>query len=262
MLTFRALNDENACELCHFYKESPYHISDYSIGIKRMWSDLLRPEFTVDSGCLIVRCTISGRSVFDYPMPIVKDHDIISALEHMAAYCREKFLPFEIDNIPKEEVSKITETFPLCEVGYRRTYSDYLYETAELAAMAGRAYSGQRNHIKKFHSNYPGAVFRRFGKEDVDKIRIFLRRFSFGFLKGARGAKSELERAEKMISRVGNPCFACGGFELDGEILSFCLSEICGDMLIDHIEKALPEFEGIYPATVQAFLKEFGGGIR
>ncbi len=262
MLTLEPLHDGNACRLCHYYKRSPYRISDYSIGIKRMWSDLLHPEYAVESGCLLVHCTVMGRSVFDFPMPMADEYDIGAALDSMAAYCRQHFLPFEIINVPKECVSVVTERFPHCDVTYRRIHSDYLYETSELASMAGRAYAGQRNHIKRFYASYPGAVFRRFGEEDIPAIRRFLRRFASGFVKGAKGAKSELERAEKMIARVGSSCFACGGFEMDGEILSFCLSEVCGDMLIDHIEKALPEFEGIYPATVQAFLRKFGEGIR
>ena len=228
-----------------------------------MWDDLLHTEYTVANGCLIVRGTVMGRSVFDFPMPIAEEHDVGEALEAMAAYCRRHFLPFEIINVPGELVSTITGRFPHCDVSYRRSHSDYLYETAELAAMAGRGYAGQRNHIKKFYASYPGAVFRRFEEWDIPAIKRFLRRFASGFAKNsARGARSELERAERMIARVGSDCFACGGFEMDGEILSFCLAEICGDMLIDHIEKALSEFEGIYPATVQAFLREFGGGIR
>ncbi len=261
MLTFQALCEENSSELREGYRNSPYRISDYSYGIKKMWSDLLHPEFTFDSGCLLVLCTLSGRPVFDYPLPVAEEYDLSSALLHMAEYCRENFLPFQIDNIPEEERGTLLSLFPSCELSYRRIWSDYLYRTADLAAMEGKAYAGQRNHIRKFQKSYPGAVFRRFDGEDEEKIRFFFRRFSSEFLKGVRGAKSELSRAENMISQVGSPNFFCGGYVLDGEILSFCLSERCGDMLIDHIEKALPEFEGIYPATVQAFLKEFGEGI-
>ncbi len=262
MLTFESLNDGNACQLCHYYKNSSYLISDYSIGIKRMWKDLLHPAFTVAHGCLLVRCTVMGRTVFEYPMPVEENAEIAAALEALSAHCRESFLPFEIIHVPKTGVSLITDRFPHCDVTYRRNESDYLYKTDALASMVGRAYAGHRNHIKKFHASYPGAVFRRFEEGDIPAIKRFLHRFASGFDSTPRGARSELERAERMIARVGSRCFACGGFEMDGEILSFCLSEVCGDMLIDHIEKALPEFEGIYPATVQAFLNEFGNGIR
>lgn len=60
-----------------------------------------------------------------------------------------------------------------------------------------------------------------------------------------------------MTEYVGSDMFVSGGFTLNGEIISFCLSEICGETLIDHIEKALTDYEGIYPATVQEFAKTF-----
>ncbi|MBE6637078.1 MAG: GNAT family N-acetyltransferase [Ruminococcaceae bacterium] len=262
MLTFIELNDATACELCHYYKNSPYWISDYSIGIKRMWSDLLHPAYTVHKNCLVVRTTMLGRTVFDYPIPLTKDADVAGVLEAIAADCRENFIPFELVNVPEEVLPVLVKTFRFCDISYRRTVSDYLYECQSLSRMAGRAYAGQRNHIRKFYAQYPGAVFRPFNSRDIPSIRTFLKRFSTSRDKNSRGSKSELERAEHMIDRVGSGCFAAGGFELDGEILSFCLAERCGDVLIDHIEKALPEFEGIYPATVQAFLQHFAGDTR
>lgn len=65
-----------------------------------------------------------------------------------------------------------------------------------------------------------------------------------------------------MTEYVGSDLFISGGFTRNGEIISFCLSEICGETLIDHIEKALPDYEGIYPATVQEFAKAFAGGVK
>ena len=65
-----------------------------------------------------------------------------------------------------------------------------------------------------------------------------------------------------MTEYVGSPLFVSGGFTRGGEIISFCLSEICGETLIDHIEKALPDYEGIYPATVQEFAKTFAQGVK
>ena len=227
-----------------------------------MWSDILHPSYAVQAGCLIVHGVVGGRGVFDFPMPVSESYDLEGALAAMAEYCRAHYTRFEIINVPCESITIITRLFPHCEVFYRRSQSDYLYRTEDLTNMAGRSYAGQRNHVKRFYASYPGVVFRRFLAGDIPAIERFLRRFAFGFEKGVRGAKSELERAEKMIARVGSDCFACGGFELDGEILSFCLAEKCGDMLINHIEKALPDFDGIYPATVQAFLREFASSIQ
>jgi len=51
--------------------------------------------------------------------------------------------------------------------------------------------------------------------------------------------------------------------ESGGKLLSVVLAERCGDTLHIHIEKALYSYEGVYPATVQAFARHFGtDGIR
>ena len=93
-------------------------------------------------------------------------------------------------------------------------------------------------------------------------ITAFRYAFEKTFDKISYGAKNELERAWKMLRFIGSPFFRCGGFELEGEIISLCISEVCGDTLIDHIEKALPEYEGVYPAMVQAFAKTFTHDVK
>ena len=257
-LVFAELTEENACELCRCYKNGRYHISDYSIGIKTMWEEVLHPSFAIVHGCLLVKTVIDGRVAFDFPLPVEEGADLESALRALNLYCREHFLPFTLLNVPKEEIAAVTALFPRCRIDYRREFSDYLYDTASLTALAGRGYASVRNHIKRFLTRCPDAVFTAFTADDADRIRRFLERFASTAAKKGKGAVSELSFALGMVGHVGSSCFACGGYVLDGEILSFCLAERCGDMLINHVEKALTEFEGIYPATVHAFLTRFG----
>ena len=164
--------------------------------------------------------------------------------------------------MPESQLHVVTSLFPRCETYYNRKYSDYVYLAQKLAEMSGRNYSSHRNHIKKFHTLYPDAVFRVFTNEDVPSVKRFLKRFSEVFDASSNSATDELRYSELMLERIGSSCFRCGGFVLDGEIISLCFCEKCGDTLIDHIEKALYEFEGIYPATVQAFLTEFGSDVK
>lgn len=257
-LTFTELTEDNACELCRCYKNSPYRISDYSIGIKTMWESVLHPAFVIEHCCLLVKTVIEGKTAFDYPLPLDRTADVDAALLSLNDYCRDRYLPFVLQNVPKEELPRVTSLFPRTEITYSRQYSDYLYDTSSLTQMTGRSYAAVRNHIKRFHTRCPDAVFTAFTKNDRNDILRFLDRFASGAEGKGESAMTELAFARGMIEHVGGSCYACGGFVLDGEILSFCLAERCGDMLINHVEKALTEFEGIYPATVQAFLAHFG----
>lgn len=261
MLKFMPITDADASLLASYYEKSNYQISDYSLGIKLMWKDLLASEYAVSHGCLLVRSKIRGRYAFDFPISLSEDADPMAALLEMAAFCSEKFLPFEMNGVPKEALSMILSVFPNAETRRYRNLCDYLYEASDFREFIGKRYAGQRNHIRKFQKNYPNAFFRAFDAEDADQLRVFREKFEASFEKTAYGAKNELNRAWKMFKYVGSPFFRCGGFEIDGEIVSFCLSEKCGDTLIDHIEKALPGYEGIYPAMVQEFAKAFTGDV-
>ena len=257
MLTFIPITETDIQNLASFYQNASYKISDYSLGIKWMWKDLLFPEYTIAKNCLIVRSKIRGRYAFDFPLPLTEDADIQGALLEMADFCCEKFLPFDMNAVPADCVPKVLALFPNAEIRRYRNLSDYLYLASDFRDFTGKRFAGQRNHIRKFHNNYPDAIFRIFDENDMEKLRIFREKFDNSFEKTAYGAKNELNRAWKMLKYVGSPFFRCGGFERNGEIISFCLAEKCGDTLIDHIEKAFPDYEGIYPAMVQEFAKTF-----
>lgn len=262
MLEFKKIDDKNACELCGYYKNSPYILSDYSIGLKRMWADILNPEFALCEGCVIVKNKVQGETTFDFPLPVTEGYNLSAALNEIAKYCRDNYTVMKLSNVPENHISTVSSLFPRIESSYNRKYSDYVYLTSKLAEMSGRAYSSHRNHIKKFHILYPDATFRAYTREDVPSVMRFLERFSSVFDASSSGAEDELRYAKIMLERIGSGCFRCGGFVLDGEIISLCFCEKCGDTLIDHIEKALYEFEGIYPATVQAFLQMFGTDVK
>jgi RimJ/RimL family protein N-acetyltransferase len=166
-----------------------------------------------------------------------------------------------LNAVPREKLSEIAKRYANIETRTQRNLSDYLYLAEDFREFAGKKYAGQRNHIRKFYAKYPNAVFREFTEADAEKIAIFRSEFEKTFDKTSYGAKNELERAWQMLRFIGSPFFRCGGFELEGRIISLCISEVCGDTLIDHIEKAFPEYEGIYPAMVQAFAGMFTGDV-
>ena len=261
MLIFSPITESNAQLLCAYYGLCDYKLSDYSIGLKLMWNDMLASEYTIHAGCLIVRNKVRGRYSFDYPIPVTPEADIDAAFSAMADFCSEKFIPFEFSGIPKKYVGEILSRFPNTETRRYRNLGDYLYLATDFSEFKGKKYSGQRNHVRKFYAKYPEAIFRTFDEGDAEKLKVFREKIEASFDKHSYGAKNEMERAWRMLRFVGSPMFRCAGFELHGEIISFCLSEKCGDTLVDHIEKALPGYDGIYPAMVQSFAQMFAWDV-
>lgn len=255
MLKFKTIDDTSLRELSEIYKNSEYKISDYSIGIKYMWREMTLPKYCISSGCLIVCEEYEGVLRFNFPLKATDEASIDGALSDIEEYCKENFIPFELDYVPKEQLQVLIERYDRIDIAPINILSDYLYLKSDFANFSGRKYSGQRNHIKKFKTLFPSAEFRVLTSDDRSKAYEFFAGFKKDFENTSDGAYDELLKAERMCEFVGDDMFVCGGFELDGKLISFCLCEICGNMAINHIEKAFSEYEGLYPATANAFAK-------
>lgn len=241
--------------LHEYYNKCNYKISDYSAGIKRMWNDIINPEFAISNGCLVAKDTYKGRVSFNLPIEIEEGADVSCAIREIADYCRENFLPLIFDYVPKDKLSLITDIYPLVDVTLDNSLSDYLYIAEDFKNFAGKKYSGQRNHIRKFKKLYPDAEFKVLTEDDLPKIGRFFEKFKQSFENTSDGAYDELIRAEGMSLLTGHPDYICGGYILADELISYCLCEICGNVAINHIEKAFFEYEGVYPSTAQNFAR-------
>ena len=198
---------------------------------------------------------------FDYPVagPEGNEDEALSAIE---TYCLETGIQPEISIVPEEKAPVLLARYPYVRVSNIRTWRDYLYYKEDLQLFAGRRYSGQRNHIKKFHAQWPNAEFRPISaKADAEAIEQFWGDFKAEFPKDSGSkAMTELELSKKMMAMPDKPWLLRGGM-FDGEkLIALSLCEKCGETLIIHIEKALYSYAGAYPAMVQAEVAAFGDG--
>ena len=95
------------------------------------------------------------------------------------------------------------------------------------------------------------------GPEDEPLVEEFFRSYAQSYAGHSEKAMQEMEMAERMMRILDKPYFLCGGM-FDGEkLLSVVQAEICGETLMVHVERALPGYDGVYPATVQATAQRF-----
>ena len=262
MLAFQPVTQRDLARLRRYYKTCDYQLCEYSALVKLMWRDHLHPSWAEGAGCLIVRNYIDGQYCFDYPVP-GPDGDVSAALDLIEQYCMEQGIPLVLSVVPQEKAATLAARYPYFRFSSPRVWRDYIYAAEDMREFAGRRYSGQRNHINKFRKLYPDAAFRVLGRADQPLITQFWRDYEAVFTKAVQSAKNELRYAEKMLRLTGSPHFRVGGMELDGRLISIAMAERCGDTLQIHIEKALYGYEGVYPATVQAFAQAFAvDGVR
>ncbi len=262
MLQYKPVGPEDIDRLRAYYAPCGYGLCEYAVGTKLMWTDTLHPTWAEAAGCLIIRNTIDGQIAYDYPVP-GPEGDEDAALSIIENECVETGVTPVISVVPQEKAELLLSRYPYARVSNIRTWRDYVYNTEDLQAFAGRRYSGQRNHIKKFRAACPDAEFRPLTAETAPAVERFWRDYDAEFAKGDDPrAVHELGIAKRMLALAGNPAFRCGGF-FDGEkLISLALAEKCGETLIIHIEKALYSYPGVYPAMVQAFARTFGGDVR
>jgi hypothetical protein len=228
-----------------------------------MWKDHWKPEFAESHGCLVIlNHSAHYGAMFDFPIPLPGEGDVDAALDDIDEWCVEKGVPPSFGVVPEDERERLMKRYPYTTVDSDRLWQDYFYTAESLSAFAGRHYSGQRNHINKFRKLYPNAVYRELTEADRDAVDAFWHEFHKVFNKEDADAKLEVCYARRLMEQVGAAWAKTGCVELDGKLIAIALAEVCGDTLVCHIEKALPQYEGVYPFMVQSFAGANSQGLR
>ena len=242
-----------------YYAACDYMICEYSLGIKLMWESVYRYAFAESNGCLICRDEYNGVVYFDFPVT-GEGGDLDAALCAIERYCLVTDTPLRFTTVPARYLGMISARYDGVWIQNTYQYRDYVYHTDEISRFEGKKYAGQRNHIRRFQKNYPDAVFRRLTHDDLPAIERFAARFSLTVRHMDSDARTERESAFRILREQAYDHFCIGCMEYRGEIIGIALGERCGDTLVEHVEKALSgEFEGVYPALFQAFVRNFGG---
>lgn len=139
----------------------------------------------------------------------------------------------------------------------RREHFDYVYTSDSLGSLAGRKYSKKRNHINQFLKNYtfeyapltealvPNCLAlaevwceQRLCEDDISLLHEFC---------GIRDALDNFAALE----------MEGGAVVVDGKVQAFSLGELLNETTaVVHIEKANPEFKGIYPVITRQFSQQ------
>jgi len=261
MLNFKKLTFEDKELLQDYYQDCKYESCEYSAGIKFFWDKFYPYDFAISNdGALIVKYQESGNTVFE--MPVCKDLDLTKALDEIDEYCIKNAIVPVFSDVPEEYIALFATRYNFTKIENFRGSSDYIYKLEDLRDFKGRHYSGQRNHINKFKSLYPDYIYIELAPGE-DLSPFFEKYYKADEGLPADSYLQEKEVAMNMATRFSEfSSFATGAIELKGEIAAFCIGEILGDKVIIHIEKALRDYEGIYPLMVSEFLKHLPSGIE
>lgn len=258
-MQFQKFDPKDFALLRPYFAAQKLHFDNFSVGFRIMWNKTSPTYFTITGDSLVLYEDYDGSVYFNYPVSLdgtwSEEESAISAVEE---YCRDRDLPLLWVNVPASRLPLLTGRYADYHVKNERRWRDYLYRAQDFVTYAGKRFSGQRNHVNKFRKLYPNAVFRRATEEDLPRLAVFLKEFEGRQLqKQDRYADWEMRETEAILPDLGTYGMLCGYMEYEGKVIAMSFGEICGDMLVVHVEKALTDYAGVYPATAQAFAAMF-----
>lgn len=253
---FVPLSAACAPQIIAYARAASGRLCDKTAGNLFMWARQNETHYARFAGMDLLRSRWDGRLIYACPSG---DGDFAAAIEAIAADAQAHGEPLVFASLTAEEADRIAAL----RGGTRRTdlaWSDYLYPADALAALAGRAYHGPRNHINSFLSAYPEHTVSPLTQDDLPAVGAFFAEQRIAADDGTPSAAAEAEAAADMLDLypalrdAGAPLCGCV-LRIDGEIAGFSIGEVLGDTLYVHIEKGNPACRGVYPMLVREFAR-------
>ncbi len=254
MLTFESITADNVLKSVDYFKYKVSRTSDYTIGAMYMWRDFYQTQFTIFDDMILYKVKFLNRTSFTFP---VGGGSLPKAMDALKEYCKENDIPLWFCTVPEEAVSTLVDkyggTIPSTP---SRDWADYLYLADDLANMAGRKFSGQRNHINKFKKLYPDYKYQRITSENLSRVEEFLKDYQLHHSKDASLAQEELSRTLEILGYLDTFHLPGAFIEVEGNIVALTIGEIVNDTLHCHIEKAVRDYQGAYQMIVKEFASD------
>ena len=257
-INFKPLTIADIIAMQPYFERCNWIISDYSAAFKLMWQKHFSLEFAEVEGCIVFREVYQGRTYFHFPMEL-NAGDCVKAVDAIESYCRERNIRIHYTCVPREKMQCMVERYGMeMRITNQRRWRDYLYNANDFVTYAGKKFSGQRNHVNKFVKNYPDYKVCRLGGADIAEITAFLKLYEGRQLaKGSVMAREEMEGVYELLPHLDDLKLLAAAIKVEGKIIALSIGERCGSQLVIHVEKAITDYEGAYPAMAREFARMF-----
>jgi hypothetical protein len=258
---FKKITTSDRDLLKSYLDREHFYACDYSAGNLVLWSAAYETSYAVAEDTLFLRFRRNGVTYFTFPMGT---RDIKAAFNWLRRYCAETGETLRMDLVEPEMFERIEAAFPgKYTVEYSRDNADYLYTAEALANFSGKRYHSKKNHVNEFMRTYPDWSYEPITDASTDECIAMGRAWCEENGCCTDHAKSVemcvLIRALENRAALG----LRGGFlRAQGRIVALALGERCGDMLIEHFEKAFSDVPGAYPMICQQFVRHEAGDAR
>jgi uncharacterized protein len=222
-----------------------------------LWRSYYKFEWSIDGDWLVLLATDREGGVF--ALPPVGPPSRAEVVARVLAYLRDEREVADpaISRADQRLADELNgdEHFVVSEV---RDHFDYVYRTEDLAQLAGRKYSAKRNHINQF-TRYYRSEYRPITEELVEECLALAEVWCEQRLcEEDLSLQHELSGIEDALRNFQALELDGGAVLIQGKVQAFALGELLDEQTaVVHIEKANPEFKGIYPTVTQMYAERW-----
>ena len=262
MLNFKKLTLGDIQKISPYFSCSKNKTCDNTIGGTFMWRDFFGVERAEYADTLIFKAKIMYHGdITAFTVPL--GADVFGAMGQLNEYCRENGLPVAYCTVTADDMPLLKAFYGETELYQEMNWSDYLYSAQDLKSLAGRKYSGQRNHINYFNKAFPGWAFEEITEGNLGEVRDFYGRFKLEANKDSDIFAEEQKKTMEVLDNYQTYGLIGGLIRANGAVAAFSVGEIQRNVLYVHIEKADSSLRGAYQAINNEFAKHFAtGGVE
>ena len=188
-----------------------------------------------------------------------ENDDLFSAaIEHVAEDYRDRNKQLVIRAVTTKDKERLERLFPgKFEFEEEIDIEDYIYDAEKMRTLKGRKLSKKRNHINAFKAEYPDYELVPLSEENINLAWDFVEHWC-----GQRNCETGVD--DSLLCERQAICDALFKFSdldfkglmirVDGRIVALTFGEMVNnDTVVVHVEKAFPDYRGLYPLINQEF---------
>jgi hypothetical protein len=256
MLEFSKLTLDDIDTITPFLNYSKNMICDNTIGGAFMWRDFFGVEYALFNGTVIFKARVKyHNNVVAFSPPL--GGDIMGSSKEITKYSSYHNLPLVYFHATGYDLEVLREIYGDYKSCYYEDWSDYIYTASDITSLAGRKFSGQRNHINFFKKTYTDYAFEVVTKDNIQEVYEFFRQLHENFNKTSEILSEEYVKTIEVFDKYDVYNLLGGLLRVNNSIVAFSLAEILNDVLFVHIEKADIRYRGAYQVINNEFAKHF-----
>ena len=260
-IEFKELSADDYSLFREFANKRNIFITESQFINQFIWSGFYNSSYYNDEQFLFLKVNVLGKeSAF---MPLCKKEDILSSFNKVKdIFNKELNIPLKMYLVDEEFIETLMadEEFQAnFDVEEYRDGFDYIYDAAKLRTLSGKQYHKKKNHVNNFKRTYEGRYeFRKLCCSNEDEVLEFHSKWLK--MREVDDKNNSIDWEENGIHRIFQNCSSLncsfGGVYMDGVLEAYTIGSYDENLkcAFIHIEKANPEFNGLYNYINQEFL--------